>query len=58
MADVPRVLLDQVEQDPPRLGARPSGQVRRAGCSRPPSASASVTVRFRATLLGQVGHGR
>ena len=26
-----------------RLGARPSGQVRRAGCSRPPSASASAT---------------
>jgi hypothetical protein len=30
MAVVPRVLLDQVEQDPSHVGARPSGQVRRA----------------------------
>jgi hypothetical protein len=43
MAVVPRVLLDHVVQDPSQAGARPSGQVRRASRSRPPSASACAT---------------
>lgn len=43
MVVVPRVLLDHVDQDASQAGRRPSGQVRRAGRSRPPLASASVT---------------
>jgi hypothetical protein len=62
MAVMPRVLLDQVDQNPSqagRLAVGPgapgrSGQVRRASRSRPPSACASTTrVRERTTASCQ-----